>query len=251
LLSVADDPHLIVADLVYHIEVHELVDICFADSELSMRTVESSIQARRVLPAGGPRATYWITVARDNEALRSEFLEPNCLFREVVEMDASWSDDLWKSAVMAMCTVRIVVNGWSISSRSDPPAGSEVSGNDRIVRWYYSGEDFSRYANSDSRLNMTISLDYHISSEVRRFHVALSAFYVMGGARVSFRLYDRDDAYTLDYEVFLSQALGKAATVSLVTKTALCKEMTVFTTDESLIWPGSGLIVSWRRRGHE
>ena len=248
LLGVGHAPHRVVADVSYSAQVHPLTTVQLGARSIQVHLVEASIKARRVLPPSGPHGIYWVTVARDDNALKSEFREETCLFREVVQLDRDMSDEEWREHVGQLCHARIVLDGVAVEASQEAPAAAPSQANDRVVRWYFSDPELARLADDAVRSSVTISLDYAVHPSRNRFHVELAAYYVMGGAHLDFKFYDELDEYLLDYEVFIGQALDSNTDIKYVEKASLCKELSVVTADDSLIWPGSGLMVAWQRR---
>lgn len=249
LIEAGRQPHRVVANLTYNVQVRPDRQVTLDGAPVPVHRIETMIRAQRVLP---PReddeGIYWVSVARSADALRLEYDQPACLYREVVVEPADWPPGRWDALMRAYSRAEIVLDGTVVEATTDPPAGYEHLETPGLIRWYFDSADLGRFTREHERSSITIKLDYVTSTAENRFHVALRAFYVTGASHVSVKLDDPDDRYVLDREVFLGQALGRPAALGSAPDSAGRKEVSIDTGGDALIWPGSGLLVTWHRR---
>ena len=252
LLDVGNTPHKIIGDLAYTANIHPDERISFNGRTLPIHRVETTLRGRRVLPHTSQHSLYWISIARNEAFLYGEFAEDACLFREVVELDDSWSNEEWRGAIQALSNSRIVLDGVTIEASTEPPAGHilNTSVSDGLVRWYFASADIAKAAFQRERRTITLALDYPMT--LNRFLVVFGSYYTMGSVQVTIRLYDKTDSLEIHYNTFFGRALSASpVSVSSTTKPGLCKEISVITADDTLLWPGSGLSVWWNQNGAE
>jgi len=145
-----------------------------------------------------------------------------------------------------------VLDGVTIEASTEPPAGHilNTSVSDGLVRWYFASADIAKAAFQRERRTITLALDYPMT--LNRFLVVFGSYYTMGSVQVTIRLYDKTDSLEIHYNTFFGRALSASPVdVSSTTKPGLCKEISVITADDTLLWPGSGLSVWWNQNGAE
>lgn len=243
LLDVGKTPHKIIGDLAYTANIHPNENVSFNGRSMRIHLVETTLRGRRVLPPSGQHSLYWVSILRTEDQLEAEFNQDACLFREVVELDATWSDDEWRAAVQALSSSRIVLDGVTLEASTEPPPGHvhQAAAQNGVVRWYFSSVDI---ADERERKTITLALDYPMTTN--RLTVVFGAYYTMGSAQVIVRIYDKTESLRIQHDFFFGRALGTSPVdVSSTTKPGLCKQISVITSDDSLLWPGSGLSVWW------
>lgn len=251
LLKAAMEPHLIVGDLVYTASIHLDEEITVGDKTLSMHRVETSLRGRRVLPPASKHEVYWVSIARSALQLEREFNESSCLFREVVDFDDSLSDEQWRESVEKYSRARIVLDGTTIEATTTAPPGDAYSPLETqgLLRWYFDSSAIKEAADQGRR-TITLSLDYPLHAN--RLVVFLGAYYTMGSAQLTVRVYSGNHPVTINYDAFIARALGVSSVdVKELTKPKLCTELSVITSDDTLLWPSTGLSVWWAPAGSD
>lgn len=248
LLAVSKAPHKVLGNFAYEANIHTDVQVRVLGEARVMHRVEASLRAARVLPRGTGDGVYWISVARTDAALEAEFGQDPCLFREVVDVDAGWSDEEWTKAVRELCGARIVVDGFTLEATKEPPAGTSVvpppAG---VVRWYFALGEAASPSSGSERRTMTLALDYPMVRNA--IEVMFGSYYVMGGAEAKVRLYDATNRFRIEHKAFLGRALGSGQVkVDVIPKPGLCTEVSMASGDGCLLWPGSGIYVFWGER---
>lgn len=247
LIRAANEPHLIVGDLVYTASIHLDEDITVDEQVVKIHRVETTLRGRRVLPPADKHDVYWVSMARSVDHLQREFSESSCLFREVVDFDDNLSDDVWLETVKRYSRARIVLDGTTIEATTDPPPGDayapiETQG---LLRFYFDASQVIA-ASDHGRRTITLSLDYPLRAN--RLVVLLGAYYTMGSAQLTVRVYNGVNPVKIYWDAFVARALGvPSVDVQYVPKDGLCTELTVITSDNTLLWPGTGLSVWWAR----
>lgn len=244
LIEIGDSPHRIVGDLTYMAAIHLDQTIALDDgSTMTTHRVETTLKGRRVLPPAGPDGMYWLSIARTDRALRGEFGEESCLFREVVELDPAMTDAEWKAVVTALSSARVVVDGKIVAASTTPP-GTDEPLPDGLIRWYVGAADIPATRTPRERRTITLSLDYPMQAD--NILVVLGSYYTMGHTQVTIRVYDQGRDLDFAFDSFFGSRLGSDVHVSKLPKKDLCTQFNVITDDSTLLWPGSGLLVSWK-----
>jgi hypothetical protein len=245
LLKVGAERHKVLADTLYSVNIHPDERIVLNGRDYRVHRVETSLRARRVLPPDVGGEFYWISVARDNASLAAEFQQDSCLLREVVALSPELTPDEWREAALAMSSARIVVDGATVEATTEVPSSVSAGQPQNVVRWYFPASELAGEHRQDRRM-MTLALDY--PTEINRISVVFGAYYNMGSLQVIFRIYDMKAQYEIFHEAFLARALGSGEIdVSATRKPDLCHQISVISSDDTLVWPGSGIAIWWER----
>ena len=247
LIRAAREPHLIVGELVYTASIHLDEDIPVDDKTVKIHRVETTLRGRRVLPPADKHDVYWVSMARSVDHLQREFSESSCLFREVVDFDDNLTDEVWLDTVKRYSRARIVLDGTTIEATTDPPLGDAYAPTEThgLLRFYFDASQVIA-ASDQGRRTITLSLDYPLHA-TRRV-VLLGAYYTMGSAQLTVRVYNGVNPVNIYWDAFIARALGVSSVdINYVPKDGLCTELTVITSDKTLLWPGTGLSVWWTR----
>jgi hypothetical protein len=245
LLGAEATPHFVLDSLSYSANVH--LSRTFLDDEGTMRAhlAETVLRARRVLPPPNHDDLYWVSIARTPEALAGEYAEEACLLREIVELDPSWPDDEWRQRIEQLSSARILVNGKTTEARTrpDPDLQTGLAVTQGLVRWYFHASDLPVEPLTE-RTNISLALDFPM--RIDYFSVNLTSYYTTGPSNITLRIYDAPADFRLNHQPFLGRALGHGQLdVDYKIKQELCHQVTVTTSDLSLLWPGSGLVAWW------
>jgi hypothetical protein len=239
------EPHLVVQNLTYSISIHPKTRLLIDGEYREFLGIETTLRAMRLLPVHAQRNVYWVALARDPAALQEEFAVLGCLSREVASIDPTLSDDDWRRIAQQCCAARVVVDGVSISATLDAPSEELKTGNPRVVRWYFISTDLAKAVLR--RQNVTVAFDFVDECSSTHFPIIFSAYYLIGGVQIVFRVYDQANEYSIGYESFLAFALPRGVDEQIISKPGLCTQLTVAARDDALIWPGSGVHVWWQR----
>ncbi|GAA2298030.1 hypothetical protein GCM10010402_65790 [Actinomadura luteofluorescens] len=197
--------------------------------------VETLSRARRVLPPVRPRR-YWISAARTEDALATEFGVPNCLVREIISIPSVEPAD-WRDLVIGACRVQMTVNGTQLQVQTDI-SESLLD----VVRWYI---DVPTEEWVDTAVPYTLQFDFPIPQEEHTFPVILNGYYSAGATEISLRLNDASGVHRLDCSSFVAHGLGRHAG-DLIRHDAPDQTFVMFSTpSSSLLWPGSGVLFHW------
>ncbi|MFI5425871.1 hypothetical protein [Aeromicrobium sp. UC242_57] len=241
LIRASHHPSSVYVNLRYSVDIHIDQEFSIGTKNYRVHRAEAQIGAKRVLPAG--QLYYWVSVVRRAELLRGEFAEPGCLNREVVDVDPDISDDDWHKTVASLTNARMVVDGMSLEGAPSPPGlGTEPPHPPGVFRWYFPAPEMTSEA--DLRRTVVVSQDFPLVES--RFPVVFGSYYVIGSTQIQVRIYSHDDV-VVKLDPFLGRALhtGEIATAR-VAKPGLGTEINVTSSEDTLIWPGSGLAISWR-----
>jgi hypothetical protein len=239
-MEAAQNPELIVTNMDYTVEVHLDNQIAFEDRKLRIHNVETLSSSERVLPKRSADG-YWVSVARTEAALGSEFLSPGCLSREIVELrdetGVALGTDEWYRAMSALCRVMVTVNG---QSQAIVERAGEVTD---VVRWYFTpeGEEVAQ------RVPLRVAFDFPLDHEIDRFPVMFSGYYCAGSTVATMKVYGLRDDVELRCDRFFAHGLGPQAGDGAIKKSvgALCTQASFSTGRNSILWPGSGVVFDW------
>jgi len=234
-------PHQVVFSTSYSVTVHPDSSALFAKEKVNLAAYECHLSSKRCLPRRAHDDVFWVTLARDSASLHAEYHEPGCIYREVAEIDPGLSDEAWQKMVGTYSSARVIIDGTSITATRDAPYSDLAAGNSKLVRWYFTSPEVSGAVEHARRID--IYFDYIQNQSVSTFPALFSSYYLADGLRFVFNL-QTSRPYTLTHESFLAYALPHATHESVVEK-AVGPELLVVTSDSALIWPGSGIYVSW------
>ena len=248
------EPHNVVQNLSYSVSVHPQTTVEIAGKQVTVTGVETTLRAKRQLPIDSGRKVFWVALARDAQSLRGEFDTVSCLSREIADFNPSLSNSDWADAVRKNCSARVVVDGLSIEAVLEPPGEELASSNEKVVRWFFVSPDLVTAI--ETRQNILVAFDFFESATCSRFPVIFSAYYLLGGVQVVFRVYGRGDEYRLRHEEFLAFALssstdglgyGRRIDQQVIEKPGVCSQLSLTVGDDALIWPGSGVEIWWEK----
>lgn len=247
LVKTAQAPHLVLSSVAYSVKVHLNYATLGGPQGTALSLVESSLEATRQLPNRARADVFWVALARDNAALRQEYQEPGCVYREVSDLDSSFTDEQWRQAMLERCSARVVIDGISIEAVLEPPEAELESDNPRVIRWFFVSAELAKAVQSPYRIQ--ICFDHVTKATDGSFQAAFAAYYIAHGLSFTLSVYPAEGArYDLDYVSFLGQALPQVVNHS-VSRKPIGQELRVVTSESSLIWPGSGLYVWWTQAG--
>ncbi|RAY12442.1 hypothetical protein DPM19_25180 [Actinomadura craniellae] len=232
LIEAGRKPHQIVWDAKYDISIHingQLLD------GTPYHRVETLSRARRVLPAVRPRR-YWVSAARTEEALLTEFGIPNCLVRELITIP-SVDPTRWRDLVAAACQVRMAINGTYLQVQTEPAEGLLD-----VVRWYI---DMPSEEWAGGLVPYTLQFDFPLQQTERSFPIIFNGYYSAGTTEISLRLSDDSETHRLECSPFIAHGLGSYGG-DLVRGDGGNPQFSMFSTpSSSLLWPGSGVLFHW------
>lgn len=247
LVNTAQAPHLVLSSVVYTVKVHLNYATLGGPQGIALSLVESSLEATRQLAQRARADVFWVALARDSAALRQEYREPGCVYREVSDLDPSLTDEQWRQAMLERCSARAVIDGISIEAILDPPDVNLESDNPRVIRWFFVSGELAKAVESPYRIQ--ICFDHVAKASDGSFQAAFAAYYIAHGLSFTLSVYPPEDVrYDLEYVSFLGQALPQVVNDSVSHK-PIGEELRVVTSESSLIWPGSGLYVWWTQSG--
>ncbi|MGH9224994.1 MAG: hypothetical protein ACRD2W_14735 [Acidimicrobiales bacterium] len=220
-------------DMTYSVELRAL-DV----AGQRMYKAESRHSCRRSLPG----ENVWISFARTAEALRGEFAEASCLSRELAEFEPLVWQEL---ANQGMFRARMKAGVWEDGGGTP----EWLQGND-LLRLHFAGLPAATAGQAPTEVVVwsTFALPYRTTF----FPVRFASYFCRGQTRVTFRI--EDDAVT-DLEAFVSFAgdleLDPRREVFKVERLPgdPCRAEVSTTSDEVLLWPGSGVSFVWSRDG--
>ena len=237
-------PEIVMFDVSYLVTVHPSCSRALGEKDLKLSLFECSHRATRRLPARGHGDVVWVSLARDYLALQHEYREPGCIYREVSEIEDRLSDEEWRGIAQKYCAARIVIDGVAVEATMEPPYEGLVSPNPRVVRWFFTAANFEKAVVEPHRVE--IHFDYVQHEGVSSFPAMFSSYYIADGLRFGFSVYPPEGfRCVLSHETFIAQALPHVMDESLHEK-ALGQELRIVTSDNGIVWPGSGIHVSWR-----
>jgi hypothetical protein len=231
----------VVWDLKYDITVH-LVHLAkdgrpTNDASESNR-VETLHRSRRILPKVDS-APLWVSVARTNRALLDEYQFPGCMARELICLNGVAPED-WRKKVTELCQLQITVGGRGLATELDSAPG-ELSD---VVRWYFVVPAAMR---SDVPIPVTIAFGFPMEAGDTSFPVLFSAYYCAGTSEISFRLYPGDRPVSLECYPFIAHGPGRSSGEMRRSQPDAHSQSIMFSTPgNSLLWPGSGVLFSWK-----
>lgn len=257
----------IVEDLRYSTKISPN-DQALLGSARPMHRVTQELVGNRVLPlqavAQGDVHYWWVSVAKDNDALQKEYDEPACLFREVVELDPSWDAERWRQEAMQHCKVSVFIDGYEVLRGAKPqPADAALPGvrdlaarqNNELLRAYFSTDDLkaalpvelrSRLLRGQ-RLEVAVRLSYRMDICHNHFFVLFGSYYAVGNHHVLIELVDEEDKLRLYSYVFFGRALGHKFFLDEAVEEGT-RRVDIRTESNTMLWPGSGVCVWWERR---
>jgi hypothetical protein len=242
LIAANNTPERILGDLQYHASIH--LDRKTEVNGLSIRAhrVETNLRARRILPPSNADGLYWVSIARDQATLHAEYEQTGCLLREIVEFDPAWDDEQWRAAVESMSSARMNIGGTTrdaVLVPADTVAPPEVPG---LVRWFFNAKELPAGA-PNTRRTIGIAFDFPMCDDY--FSVILKSYYAIGSTNIVVRIYGDTDQH-IEWIPFFGRALGKGdVDVEYNNKNELCQQITAASSDDTLVWPGSGMLVWW------
>lgn len=233
LLDAGRAAELVVWDAKYDISIHLVERQC---ADMAVFRVDTLSRARRALPAVSGKK-YWVSVARTEEALQVEYQFPNCLTRELVTLPRV-DPASWRAAVGDFCRVRMWFDGVAAPVHVDRSDGLSD-----VVRWYI---DVPEEHQTSSAVPYTLQFDFPIPSDERNFPVLFSGYYSAGASEVTLRIDDPAGTSELRYEQFLAYGLGAyAGEFSRSEDDTHSQQISFSTPQDSLLWPGSGILFHW------
>lgn len=228
----------VVWDLKYDITVHLAQAGRPTSGASESNRVETLHRSRRILPKVDP-APLWVSVARTNKALLDEYQFPGCLARELVCLTGVALED-WRKKVTELCQVQITVDGRGLATELDS-APDDLSD---VVRWYFNVPAAMR---SDVPIPVTIGFDFPMEAGDTSFPVLFSAYYCAGTSEISFRLYPGDRPVSLESYPFIPHGPGRSSGEMRRSPPDAHSQNIMFSTPgNSLLWPGSGVLFSWK-----
>ena len=237
LVSAARTRGQIVFNMNYSVQVHVNKTIAVGEEEIEVHAVETSIASERALPVGN--GSYWISVARRTEALRSEFSDSACLGRELVPIGDLTGQD-WYDAVGQSCGVTVVINGQLQAIIVDPYDESSPD----VVRWRFRPDMSSQDANA--LVPTKITFDFPLEQTHKQFPVMFSGYYCAGATVLTAKVYG-DGLRDLDCDAFFGRGLNEHFDRNSVelAQGMLAHRLSFSTGRDSMLWPGSGLVFRW------
>lgn len=277
LIAASHEPSQMIRNMSYSVQAHlneEFDQFAESTTTVHYHAVQTLSRSERVFPQIGEDQDYWISAARTVSALHQEFRNPNCVAREVVSLFDSdgheLSAQLWREAVVQLCTVGVNVNGETQrimrevrSPRRDEPSGTPDSTpdsrtgsatlpvveagedyNEDIVRWRF------RPAEEDlrDRVPVQIAFDFPMVRE-DRFLVYFN-YYCAGATSVSMKVFNLSPTAGLRCDAFFGRAKrSETRNEEEHVQGLLATQRSISTGRDSLLWPGSGALFSWHECG--
>lgn len=240
LLQAGARPSLVVRDMNYSVLVHLNQRAEVASQTLGVHSVETVSIGHRILPHAEVDGTFWISAARTERALATEFAAVGCLARELVTFgNRQLSDADWVSAVKSLCHVAVTVNGDVQELHYD----DTLDDADQIVRWSFRPESTV----PGVRIPVQVSFDFPIPRDENRFPVIFSSYYCAGATVVNFKVYEGEEPVTLTFDSFFAKGLSTTSnsSPSVPARGSLSQQLSFSTGNDSILWPGSGVVFSW------
>ena len=228
--------------MTYTVQAHLNQSASLNGRTLTYHSIETLSRSERVLPAVGADGTYWISVARTQAALISEFANPACLAREVVSLEDDSGEllvgDAWLEVVQQLCSVSVTLNGEVQDLRIEAGLEGEVD----VLRWKLRPEA----AEGRARIPIYIGFDFPIRITEERFPVYFSGFYCAGATVVSMKVFNSAPEAELRCDAFFARGLMTHRPYNEeVMQGLLCKQRSFSTGRDSILWPGSGVVFDW------
>lgn len=223
---VAKDPTRLVSNLDYRISMTPRSDDTIV--------MEADIDSTRFVPG---ETEVYVSLCSNLDALMFEFgpQAAGCLLREMVYRRPDETPAHWIERTSA-CRVDLRIDGQSMPRLRVDTVG--VGGADAsIVRLVYpAGPLAERFCPTQ----LAVSFENPNTGE---FAVKFSSYYCVGSTRISFELRDTD--YRLEFNEYLSTSTR--AIDSRLISSEHSQKVTIVTTDQSVLPPGSGVVFQWVR----
>lgn len=245
LIQAGENPSLIVKNLNYKIGVRLNQTVKFSSWAGVAHIVETVQNSERVLPAVSDDGSLWVTIARTDRALLSEYRESACLAREVVPLKSLEGTELeagnWRAAIVDACRVSVVLNGGDQLVEVD--SADDVYPD--LVRWKFRPE----LSAATERMPVQIKVDYPMDPGQARFPVIFGGFYCAGATVLDVRVYGLGETDQLIVDPFVARGIGERQQVIKPAEPGLyCQEAGFSTGRDSILWPGSGVLFSWPKK---
>lgn len=242
LVKASVDKHEYVKNMTYSVQAHLNEVATIAGRDLRYHSIETQSRSERVLPPHGADGTYWVSVARTDAALKSEFATAACLAREVVSLEDDdghlLTGDDWRKAMEELCAVSVTVNGEVQELRIEAGLEGEVD----VLRWKFRPDTLE----GGVRVPIYIGFDFPIRTTEDRFPVYFKGFYCAGATVVSMKVFNLPANADLRCDTFFAHGLKTHRHRNEdEMQGLLCKQRSFSTGRDSILWPGSGVIFDW------
>lgn len=245
LLHTVNQPLAVQWNSSYDVHLYMHQPIVVAGEKVEIHMLETTSRSERILP-GGEGERIWVSLARTNEALMSEFGKPGCLLRELVDLP-DLPRERWRDEVIKHCVVNIAVNGQPLPVAT--PAGENVD----VIRWEAPVPRRSERDPLNEPAPVMVSVQFPLSSTVSTFPMIFASYFCVGRTEVTFTAYhpDPETAVAVDFENFLSRQPGGMSAGEVVRRTPEAGNLCGFnfsTRRDAVLWPGSGMLFKWQLR---
>lgn len=261
LLDAATNPTLIRWNMTYEVNVHLHREMRIAGREILMTSVETRIDAERVLPTVANRV-LWVSVCGNQASLFEEFRNDNCLARELVELPIAEGNE-WAAEVRRVCHIRVQIGPRVVTFGPDNVVASQGAGDLRVVRWMIPVTD----AECDGGpVSFQFEMSFPIEAETRSFPVIFAGYYCAGRTTMSFKLYHgagakpnlrwrhaenaHESPSSIDGGIEVHQGFNDERPGILDWRpeqfdTAERQSVIYRTPPDALLWPGTGVYLWW------
>jgi hypothetical protein len=239
MMQAGREPWLNLRNVNYAVRVHLDQPAPVPELGPTAHTIDTAHHAERVFPPPTGDGSYWVAIARSSAALATEFEQPSCLSRELVQF-GSMSGHAWYDKVLELCRVGVVVNGQDQVIEIDQFNPSTPD----VVRYKFRPELEAAL----TRVPVGIRFDFPVPATTTTFPVIFSGYYCGGATVLTLKVHHGDTARDLECDAFLARRLGTHPDRNRVTQRdgPGWREMSFGTGRDSVMWPGSGVVFSWR-----
>ena len=243
LLQSVDRPLAVQWNSSYDIHVYLNQPIIVGGDEMDTHRLVTTSRDERILPRG-EGAHIWVSLARTNQALMSEYGKSGCLVRELVEFPGL-PCEFWRDEVLRHCTVNMSVNGEPL------PVETPTGENSDVIRWEAPVPLGAERSSSNGPVPVMVSVQYPLSANVSSFPIVFASYFCVGRTELSFTAYhpDASAVVLVEFEDFLSRKPGGQVSGEVLRQTPepgnLCG-FTFSTRRDAVLWPGSGMVFKWQ-----
>lgn len=242
MLEMVDRPLAVQWNLSYDVHIYLDQSIVVGGSEMNTHRLVTTSRNERILPSG-EGARIWVSLARTNSALMSEFGKSGCLLRELVDFPGLPSES-WRDEVLRHCTVNVSVNGQPLALET--PEGENVD----VVRWSTAVPTGADHGSALDSVPVMVSVQYPLGGAVSSFPVIFASYFCVGRTDISFTAYHPDPSVVVSVELedFLSRKPGGQVSGEMLRRSLVPGNLCGFTFStrgDAMLWPGSGMMFSW------
>ncbi|MDQ6948005.1 MAG: hypothetical protein M3256_17495 [Actinomycetota bacterium] len=190
----------------------------------------------------------WVSFAQNVADLRHEFAEPSCVARELVDVSpAAWADIVSATETHGDygLSARVRIQGMAVNTEWEfECVRADLA--EPVVRLKFAVE----LPHSDTRLE--VRSRFFISAELTQFPVRFPSYFCLGQTTVEFSISDSGiDRNTLDAYVSFAGDVALDPMLEGIDREQDMdhQRISIRTSDDVVLWPGSGIVFVWRRYG--